>query len=480
MQQVIALWTKEELEILQQELEQGKTYREIATKLGKSWDAVRNKARREKKNLERENREKVSTKQTKPSPKNLSNFEGLSKQVLESSTDSRIKSIYQLLQECDVDLDEWIVEKALVNKWEVGAKKEVKSIVFENGKIIEGFIESNGDLQIEPLFQVKVWLAPAKIQVPDLIIPSIVLSISYPTIIPRYPNEKSNSLKKGLILTDPQFGFRRLQNGKLNPFHSREALDVAYQIACEDNYDLVVWIGDHLDLAEWSDKFVRSPDMYFTTQAAISEGAWWIHSIPGKRRILLEGNHDYRLRLALYKRLPIAANLYPANDVDGYPMLSIPRLLGLQTGNIEYVENYEEDSSEFWVNDDLVIIHGSKAIWNPGYTVGRMAMKSQTNLIMGHIHRIETATATIRNRNIRKPVTAMCCGCLCRLDGSVPGSGKDANWQNGIGIIEYDDEKVYRMDTIPITNGEAYFKGMIFKASDKLPQIIKDTGLTNL
>lgn len=53
---------------------------------------------------------------------------------------TRIHTLEQLLEYCQVDADVWDVERFVVNKWEVGAKNKADQIV------------------VEPLFQVKAWL----------------------------------------------------------------------------------------------------------------------------------------------------------------------------------------------------------------------------------------------------------------------------------------------------------------------------------
>ena len=54
----------------------------------------------------------------------------------------RIKTLDDLLEDAQVDLEKWYVERHVINKWELGAKN------------IEG------EITVEPLFQVKVWLKP--------------------------------------------------------------------------------------------------------------------------------------------------------------------------------------------------------------------------------------------------------------------------------------------------------------------------------
>ena len=59
--------------------------------------------------------------------------------TLTSTKSNRIKTIDDLIEQCDIDLDVWGVDRYVVNKWEVGSNVD--------GKII-----------VEPLFQVKAWL----------------------------------------------------------------------------------------------------------------------------------------------------------------------------------------------------------------------------------------------------------------------------------------------------------------------------------
>lgn len=61
--------------------------------------------------------------------------------VVEART-KRIKTLEQLLEMAEVDLNKWYVERQVINKWEVGAKNP------------------EGVIVVEPLFQVKAWLKP--------------------------------------------------------------------------------------------------------------------------------------------------------------------------------------------------------------------------------------------------------------------------------------------------------------------------------
>jgi hypothetical protein len=58
------------------------------------------------------------------------------------NTEKRIVSKNDLVKACDIDLSQWVIERWVCNKWEVGAK------------------DRNEKIQVTPLFQVKLWLKP--------------------------------------------------------------------------------------------------------------------------------------------------------------------------------------------------------------------------------------------------------------------------------------------------------------------------------
>ena len=57
-------------------------------------------------------------------------------------TANRIVTLEDLIEACKIDLTKWAIERHVVNKWEVGAK------------------DPDGNIVVEPLFQVKAWLKP--------------------------------------------------------------------------------------------------------------------------------------------------------------------------------------------------------------------------------------------------------------------------------------------------------------------------------
>jgi len=62
------------------------------------------------------------------------------KEACYTSKSTRITTLAQLIDHCMIDLEQWEIDRHVINKWEVGAKDDT-------GKIV-----------VEPLFQIKVWL----------------------------------------------------------------------------------------------------------------------------------------------------------------------------------------------------------------------------------------------------------------------------------------------------------------------------------
>ena len=115
--------------------------------------------------------------------------------------DHRIRTLDDLIVVCEINTEEWEVERWICNKWEVGAMGEKE---LDNGK---GKIRTK--LQVEPLFQVKAWLVRKTNEVRDrhVLDKQIGDSRKY---APKYPKIHYPKLAAGLLyeldLPDIHFG----------------------------------------------------------------------------------------------------------------------------------------------------------------------------------------------------------------------------------------------------------------------------------
>jgi hypothetical protein len=105
-------------------------------------------------------------------------------------TDKRIQTLQDLVDACEIDLSVWDVERWVCNKWEVGAKNAALEI------------------EVTPLFQVKVWLKAKRgktfFELKDQLLEEMrAFAPRYPAIIRRPLKEKHLFV---VCAADPHFG----------------------------------------------------------------------------------------------------------------------------------------------------------------------------------------------------------------------------------------------------------------------------------
>lgn len=305
-----------------------------------------------------------------------------------------------------------------------------------------------------------------------------------PTVIkPAKAPAKVPALLKGwktaVILPDPQFGFRNVA-GTLDPFHDDRAIDVATQIlaavAKDSRVDVVVNLGDFLDLPAHS-RYDQHQNWQQTTQAAIDAGHVFLAkqraTAPSAQIVVLEGNHDKRISDTVLKFNAASYGLRRADLPDDWPALTAPFLLRTDDLKVDWLDGYP--ARKFWLNDWIKCVHGS-IVRSSASTASAYARGDRTSTIFGHIHRIEVHHTTQQDRQGPVRMFAATPGCLCRVDGAVPGvkgavdlAGRPLtnyeDWQQGVIVLRYrEDNPKYVLDTIHIQDGWAMFAGQEFSA----------------
>ena len=362
------------------------------------------------------------------------------KHITDNVVDGKAPTLETLLNKFKVSEDDWKVTNFKINQWDVSAKEEI------DGKIY--------------------WNTHTNYQANATLIRKIPVVCDFPTVqgakvSPLKFNVKTpkRKLKVDVILPDSQCGFKRnLETGELTPLHDLRAIAIATQIIKDIKPDRVIMLGDMLDLPDWSTHFVRSPEFYFTTQPSLNYVASWIKELRPycQDMVYIEGNHEKRMIDSIIQNTIQAYGIKPANEPKSAPILSVPYLLGLDKLNVKYVGNYPH--GEFYINDNLVCIHGIKVGAQSGQSVMKLLNSPRISIIQGHVHRLEMAHKTVWTHGKPKIYQAISCGTLCRIDGIVPGGGTRYNWQQGIGVVEYDDER-FQIDTIGIYEGQSIFRG---------------------
>lgn len=359
-----------------------------------------------------------------------------------------VQTLDDLVEACEIDLDTWDIDRPRVKSW-------------------TGFIKNKeGEMETANMFAVKAEL----VRKTPIVITPVVQPIKLMRLRRSYRarGRTLRNLRSALLLFDPHFGFRRRPDGYLDPLHDRAALDLALQVAVAEQPDVIVWAGDILDVTEWSDKFVVTPDFYMTTQPAVVEASWWIDAFDRltrtRQHVVMKGNHDERIDRALNVHLRAAYQLKPADEMALPAPFTLERLLGLKDMDIIVVDDYPD--GEFYLNKHARVIHGHVVSGKSGGTVAKIVQQSQVSTFCGHIHRRESAARTVYDRDGSRIIEAHSPGCLCRTDGVVPGRTKRQNWQQGFAMV-YFDETGFQYASIPVHDGRALHFGTSYIARDQ-------------
>lgn len=291
---------------------------------------------------------------------------------------------------------------------------------------------------------------------------------------------ESETIKRAFILPDVQIGFRRYEDGTMDPFHDERAIDVALQAMYDYDPHVVILVGDVLDFAEASTKFTQEPSFAQTTQAAIDRGTELLAQVKANCRegtivIFMEGNHDRRIQNFITDNAKFALYLKKGNSTpEDWPVLSVPYLLRMDELGVTYHGGYP--ANRYFINDRLCVIHGSK-VRSGGSTASAVVDDERVSTIFGHIHRIEEKYKTRHTRNGPRHTLAATSGCLCRIDGAVPSTKGSTDplgrplfsaedWQNGLGTVEYEEgEGWFDYNSYLIVEGRMRFNGKTYNST---------------
>ncbi|RPJ03160.1 MAG: hypothetical protein EHM39_00025 [Chloroflexi bacterium] len=387
-----------------------------------------------------------------------------------AGVNTTIHTLEALLEAVEADLTIWQVKRWMPNVWQVGAKEEHADLRYVDGAAT-GWIRKQG-LRVHNLWQIKAELIRR-----DLIaIQPVIQPIACPVTIPPVARA-GRAAGRSLIIPDIHFGYTwQPPRWRLVEFHDRAALDVAWQIAADVQPDVLEVLGDILDLALWTDKFARDPHFYGTTQPSLLEAHWWLRqlaeSCPNAERRIHGGNHEIRMAAATAVHLQEAYELKPADRPNCPPALSIENLLALEALGFQWIGGYPDDAT--WLGEAMQVQHGHIARSTPFGTVTELLRQGRYNQACGHIHRDELISEARPDANGgMQQITAYSPGCLCHIDGRVPGAHARSNWRQGIGVVEWYEDQV-SIHHIPIRNGRAVYQGKVYQARDRVPDLRAD------
>lgn len=285
-----------------------------------------------------------------------------------------------------------------------------------------------------------------------------------------------SDFKTCVVLPDMQIGYYRDNSGELVPTHDEDALNIALSITAKVNPDMVVMVGDNLDMPEMG-KYRLSSAYALTTQASIDRAttlcAQVRNAAPNAQIWWISGNHEERLVNYVLDNAKAAFGLRRGNTPDSWPVLSVPYLCRFDDYGVQYVPGYP--AGQVWINQRLRVIHGDRVRSN-GSTAHAYLSTQKTSVIYGHIHRREWAERSREDWDGPKTIMAASPGTLAKTNGAVPSTkgGIDLDgrpltivedWQQGLAVVHYEEgDGDFWYEQIAIHNKKAYYQGKTFDA----------------
>ncbi len=284
------------------------------------------------------------------------------------------------------------------------------------------------------------------------------------------------------VFSDAQIDYRRLEDGSLLPLHDDRALEVGRLICRDIRPDLIVNLGDTVDMSSLS-RFQPDSDHFHRTlgpsfQRAHDYYAQLRSDNPNARMVEVDSNHNTRIKKFMLRFAPSFYGVKQARSEESdYPVFTYPFLANLKAVNVEWVSGYGAAELIYGKEYDtppIIFKHG-EVVGSPNSNVSTATkeahLNGDVNIVRGHSHRIETAYRTNRAGQYLASIVV---GAACKTTGEVPSYGsavddrgnvvrRQENWQTGVLVIE-DHEGKYVFNHITINDGKAFYNGKEYTA----------------
>jgi len=238
------------------------------------------------------------------------------------------------------------------------------------------------------------------------------------------------------------------------PFHDAKAVSILQQYQKAYKPDVFVINGDLCDMYSAS-KFSKSPERKLNLSSELMACNQvlddLIKYVPKAKKVLIEGNHEYRLQQFVWDNPSLA----------GLDSLDIKNLLDLDKRDIKIVRaegDYWKGTDAYKVGD-VVILHGDNRLDGAsyskfsGYSAKNTMFNMSENIVMGHTHR----GAIVYHKSPSKTYFGAEGGCLCQMTGN-------ADWQQGFLTMELDDKnKAQNIRFHRIEKGRMYEDGKLYR-----------------
>lgn len=229
------------------------------------------------------------------------------------------------------------------------------------------------------------------------------------------------------------------------PEHDGRAFQILLSFMHDFKPDEVVILGDFFDVSCVSsfDKDPRRDHRFLSDELAY--GISYVKQLdslyPNTSFVFLEGNHETRIKRYLFSNAPKIAD-----RIDMKQILGIPE----RWRYLSYGQNGH------YRHGDWVATHGT--VFNK-HVASSMVMKYGTNVIFGHVHRIQEHYYTKFNGEVLKAVSPGWLGDVTKADYI-----KDvADWQHGFAVGYFKKNGEGFVQPIPIIKHQAVIEGRLYK-----------------
>jgi len=296
-------------------------------------------------------------------------------------------------------------------------------------------------------------------------------------ITPSRVKPQERDYKSIYVFSDAQIDYRRQDDGTLEPLHDEKALAVGRLICRDVQPDLIVNLGDMVDLSSLS-KFDADSDHFYRTlgpsfQRAHDYYAELRADNPNAQIVEVDSNHNTRLTRFIKNKAPALYGLKRAGKEDEYPVMTYPFLANLGHLGVKWISGYpaaEYPYGEEYGKPPIIFKHGHSVVSGGSTAMKESRENPENHVVRGHSHRQETIWRTTRAGNYLASIVV---GVSCRITGEVPGYNTavsdenkvvkyQENHQQGVLVIkDYDGN--YEFTQIPINKGKAFYNGKVYE-----------------
>lgn len=290
--------------------------------------------------------------------------------------------------------------------------------------------------------------APPLAPDPEMVSPDIIHSVVRPLAVEMPPPVRATIPRDGFV-TAVVYTDTHLPHG------DARALRIVAQITSELQPSLIANLGDLLDCYLLS-TYQKDPSRLDSLQTEIDAARQHLATMrllsPKSRFVLLEGNHEDRLRRVLWNLDGPARTL--AHLTAFQQALTWPSLLGLNELGIEFFSTDQQAVRN--ILPGFILKHGNKVRAHSAFTAKAEMERYARSGLSGHTHRVGSfcITTDVGDEEWHE------LGCTCLLKAEY---GTDFNWQQGFAVVTVSMDGEYRqVEPIRIREGRAVFRGKTY------------------